>query len=307
MLLAQAQQLAAASGGKVVAILLGHNVDGLASDLGADEVWYVDHPELGDFIWANSLAVLEALLAGQSPRLVLFGDTTIGSGLAGGLSARLDLPLVSYCRQIIPADGHFHYLGQICGGKMLVEGALPDSTTLAAMIPGAFRVEQGKSDEKHSATPVPLEGLDDLLAKNSQRYVFKGYTEPAAGDVDITREKILVSVGRGIQSEDNLSLAQDLADALEGAVSGSRPIIDQSWLPTSRLVGKSGKTVKPKVYLALGISGAPEHTEAITGAGAIVAVNTDPSAPIFNLAKYGVQLDLLDLLPVLTERVRAEK
>jgi electron transfer flavoprotein alpha subunit len=125
--------------------------------------------------------------------------------------------------------------------------------------------------------------------------------------VDITKQSVLVTVGRGIQQKDNLDLAEELAEALGTVVAASRPIIDQSWLPVSRLVGKSGKTVKPKVFLAFGISGAPEHTEGITESEMIIAINTDPAAPIFNIAKYGAEVDMLDLLPVLTEKVKEAK
>jgi electron transfer flavoprotein alpha subunit len=118
---------------------------------------------------------------------------------------------------------------------------------------------------------------------------------------------VLVAVGRGIQQKDNLELAEELAEALGTVVAASRPIIDQNWLPTSRLVGKSGKAVKPKVYLALGISGAPEHAEGISGSDMIIAINTDPAAPIFNQARYGAEVDILDLLPVLTEKVKEAK
>jgi electron transfer flavoprotein alpha subunit len=147
--------------------------------------------------------------------------------------------------------------------------------------------------------PAPaLEGL---------RVALKQYIDPPAGDVDITRQPLLVAVGRGIQREDNLELANELVDALGATLCGTRPVVDQGWLPTTRLVGKSGKAVKPKVYLALGISGAPEHTEAITGSEMIIAINTDPAAPIFDLARYGATVDLLDLLPVLTEKVQQLK
>jgi electron transfer flavoprotein alpha subunit len=121
--------------------------------------------------------------------------------------------------------------------------------------------------------------------------------------VDISKEAVLISVGRGIQNQDAIEMAQELARALGGVVSASRPVVDQGWLPTSRLVGKSGKRVKPKVYLALGISGAPEHVEAITDAEIIIAVNTDPAAPIFGVAQYGAEVDLFDLVPALTAAV----
>jgi electron transfer flavoprotein alpha subunit len=135
----------------------------------------------------------------------------------------------------------------------------------------------------------------------------KRYLEPEMGAVDITQQEVLVAVGRGIQSKDNLELAEELAATLGGAVCGSRPVIDQGWLPLARQVGKSGMQVRPRLYLALGISGAPEHLEGMRGSDLIVAVNTDPAAPIFNEAHYGVVADALDLVPVLTDRIKAAK
>jgi electron transfer flavoprotein alpha subunit len=125
--------------------------------------------------------------------------------------------------------------------------------------------------------------------------------------VDITQQAVLVGVGRGIQQQDNVGLAEELAQALGGAVCASRPVVDQGWLPTTRQVGKSGMTVKPKAYLALGISGAPEHQEGMKGSDLIIAVNTDAKAPIFDVAHYGVEVDVLDLLPALVEAVQARK
>jgi len=135
----------------------------------------------------------------------------------------------------------------------------------------------------------------------------KEYIEPEAGDVDISKEPILISVGRGIQNEDNIELAEELAGLLGGTVCSSRPIVDQGWLPTSRMVGKSGKSVKPKLYLALGISGAPEHIEGMGESETIVAINMDPNAPIFDIATYGVEIDLFDLIDPLLEKVEEAK
>ena len=169
------------------------------------------------------------------------------------------------------------------------------------MVPGGFKAEQGKSATAPEVIPTPAAALDGLRVR------VKNYIEPAVGDVDVAKEPILVAVGRGIQNQDNIDLAKDLAKVLGGEVCGSRPVIDQGWLPTSRLVGKSGKHVKPKVYLALGISGAPEHVEGMRESDVIIAVNTDPAAPIFNVAKYGTTTDLFDLTPVLSEKVRQAK
>ncbi|HBY92861.1 MAG TPA: electron transfer flavoprotein subunit alpha/FixB family protein, partial [Chloroflexi bacterium] len=142
------------------------------------------------------------------------------------------------------------------------------------------------------APPVALTGL---------RTRFKRLIEPEAGDVDITRADIIVAVGRGIQSQDNIELAEELAEALGGVVAASRPVTDAGWLPRTRQVGKSGLKVKPKLYLALGISGAPEHLEGMKEGDLIIAVNTDPNAPIFNVAHYGVVADLFDVTEALVE------
>ena len=135
----------------------------------------------------------------------------------------------------------------------------------------------------------------------------KRYVEPEPGDVDLAKQDVLVAVGRGIQSKDNIALAEELARSLGGAVAGSRPVIDQGWLPLSRQVGKSGLSVKPKLYVALGISGAPEHVEGMKDAGLIVAVNSDPQAPIFNVANYGIVGDALEAIPLLTAAIEAKK
>jgi electron transfer flavoprotein alpha subunit len=135
----------------------------------------------------------------------------------------------------------------------------------------------------------------------------KRYIEPEADQVDITRQEALVAVGRGIESRDNVALAEELAEALGGAVCGSRPVIDQGWLPLSRQVGKSGVTVKPKLYIAAGISGAPEHVEGMRDSDLIIAINSDAQAPIFNVADIGIVGDVADMLPALAEAVRSRK
>jgi electron transfer flavoprotein alpha subunit len=294
VMLAVGRVAAEGTGGDVVAVLLGHDAQGLASDLAADRVLYVDDPALADFTSDAYQTVLAGLISEGEPRAVLFGHTSIGSDVASGLSVRLGLPLVSQCRSV-GADGKF--ISQICGGKIMAEGDLPDPTALVTMVPGAFKPEEGQSASPPSVTSVEAPALDGLRVTLAQ------YVEPEAGDVDISKAPILISVGRGVQTEDNIELVEELAEALGGAVCSSRPVVDQGWLPTSRMVGKSGQTVKPKLYLAMGISGAPEHVEAITDSELIVAINTDPAAPIFDVAQYGAEVDMLDLLETLIEQI----
>ncbi len=301
VMLAAARALANANGGKVIAVLLGHAVQPLASDLAADRVLYMEHPAFADFSSDAHQRALERLIKEHAPRAVLFGDTTMGGDVAPWLSAHLTLSLVSSCRALRVEDNALKFVSQICGGKLMAEGDLPGPTALVLMVPGGFKPEQGRSTQPPELTHIDAPALEDL------RVTVKEYIEPAVGDVDIAREPVLVSIGRGIQNHDNVELAEELAKALGGVVCGSRPVIDQNWLPTTRLVGKSGKAVKPKLYLALGISGAPEHVEAIGDCEMIVAINTDTTAPIFDIAKYGAQIDMLDLLPVLTEQVAQAK
>lgn len=298
LMLAGARALAQETGGEVVAVLLGHNAQSLANNMAAGKVLYVDHPALAEFTSDAYQKALAGLIAEKEPRAVLFASSSIGADVSSVLSSHLNLPLISSC-QSFSADGR--PISQICGGKIMVESDLPDTTTLLTMIPGGYKPEEGQSGKSPEIIKVEAPALDDL------RVTLKQYIEAEAGDVDISKEPILVSVGRGIQNQDNIELAEDLARALGGTVSASRPIVDQGWMSTSRLVGKSGKKVKPKIYLALGISGAPEHVEGMGESEVIIAINTDTNAPIFNVAKYGTTIDLFDLVPALTEKLREIK
>jgi electron transfer flavoprotein alpha subunit len=294
IMLAAAHDLAQITGGKVVAILLGREVKDLASNFNADQVLYADHPLLQDFNPEAYQKTLAQLIDEYKPRVVFFGHTSIGMDIVGGISSQLGLPLISSVRNISAGN---KVISQICGGKIMAECDLPEITTLITLIPGGYKPEQGQSTQSPQVTMVPVRAFDGL------RTMLIQYIEPESGDVDITKEPLLIAVGRGIQTQDNISLVEELAQSIGGVVCASRPVVDQGWLPTSRLVGKSGSTVKPKIYFAIGISGAPEHVEAITGSDVIIAINTDPAAPIFNIAKYGTTADLFDLIPVLTEQI----
>jgi len=301
VMLAAAREMAKATNGKVIAVLLGHDIEPLASDLAADRVLYMEHSVFADFSSDAYQRALENLVGEHKPRAMLFGDTTMGGDVAPWLSTRLALPLVSACRTLRAENASIKFVSQICGGKMMAEGDLPGPTALVMMVPGGFKPEQGCTTQSPELVRVDAPALDDL------RVSVKEYIEPAVGDVDVAREKILVAIGRGVQNKDNVELAEELASALGGVVCASRPVIDQGWLAPTRLVGKSGKAVKPKLYLALGISGAPEHVEAIDNSDMIVAINTDTTAPIFDIAKFGASIDMLDLLPILTEKVQQAK
>lgn len=304
-MLAAGRELVNGLGGKLTALLLGHGAEKLAGSLGAaDTVIYVDHAALAEFTPDAYRRTISAVVKEQTPRLMLIGHTSVGMDVACGVSQDLGTPLVTSCQVIKVNDGQPWYTSLICGGKIIAEGQVPGPTCVVTMMPGGYKPETGRVAAKGApqiSKVSPPTALDDLHVN------LKGYIEPEAGDVDITKMPVLISVGRGIQQKENIGLAESLATVVGGAVSSSRPVVDQGWLPTSRLVGKSGKTVKPKLYLALGISGAPEHVEAIRGAELIIAINTDEKAPIFDLAHFGATVDVLDLLPVLTEKIKATR
>jgi len=292
VMLAAARDLADATSGNVVGVLLGSDSGTLAHNLAADRVLYGDDPALEEFTSDSYKNVLANLIKDNEPKAVLLGSTTIGADVAGGLAAKLGKPIVSSCLSLSGGK----VVSQICGGKILAECELAETTTFITMIPGAYKPELGQSDSPPEISPFDV-SMDDVRVNLTQ------FIEPEIGDVDITNENVLIAVGRGIQTEDNIELAEELAELLGGVVCSSRPIVDQGWLPISRMVGKSGQSVKPKLYLALGISGAPEHAEGMSDADMVVAINIDPGAPIFDIAKYGAEIDLFDLIDYLIEAI----
>jgi electron transfer flavoprotein alpha subunit len=261
---------------------------------------YVDDPLLSEVVAETYAEALVDLLKEKKPRGVVLPLTNVSLGVGTLLGARLRLPVVNFCKDLYVADGKVQARCVLYGGKieaMIVTEAEP---AIFGLWPGARPAEKGRADQR-----PPVVQMTVSLPEPAVHW--KRYIEPEAGDVDITQQEILVAVGRGMQSKEDLHLAVTLAKDLGGAVCGSRPVIDQGWLPLSRQVGKSGVTVKPKLYLALGISGAPEHTEGMKDAALIVAVNSDRRAPIFHIAHYGIVDDVLEVVPALHEVIKARK
>jgi electron transfer flavoprotein alpha subunit len=301
-LLALGRELADGVGTSLQAVLLGHEVRPLAEQLGAaDEVLYVDHPALADPSPEACTQALAMLVRQEQPASLLVPATNVAWEILGSLPAQLEAPFANQCRDVRVVDGRLEARCLVAGGKMEASVAAAAAPVILGIMPGARRADDGRVDR----TP-PVEEATPALPETF-RVRFRRYIEPEAGDIDVTQQAALVSVGRGIQMQDNVALAEELAEALGGAVCASRPVVDQGWLPLSRQIGKSGAIVKPKVYVAAGISGAPEHVEGMKDAELIVAINMDPQAPIFDVAHYGVVGDALDVLPALTEAVRARK
>ena len=298
--LALGKEVAAKLGVPLQAVLLGHGVKDLAGTLGvADSVLYVDHVSLSEPLAAPQAAAL-AQLAGQGkPRAILVPLTNVSLGIGTLLADQIGAPVINFCRNLRVEEGQIEADCMLYGGKIEATVMAKGEPVLIGLWPGSRPPDQGRSDRTPPIEEVSLTLPDQPVVR------FRTYLEPDPSDVDITQQKVLVAVGRGIQSKDNMELAEELAGTLGGAVCGSRPVIDQGWLPLSRQVGKSGLSVKPKLYFALGISGAPEHVEGMKNSPLIIAVNTDPQAPIFSVAHYGVVGDALDVIPALLETIQS--
>jgi electron transfer flavoprotein alpha subunit len=281
----------------------GADLDAVCNELTASysQVWKFDNEALA---YPNAEAIRKLLVAAlPAEAVVLVPHDTFGMDLAPGLSIKMDSVFVSDAVGFEGMEGDsLKVIRQEYSGQ--VSTHLQADISAGAVInvrPGAF-----SPDESKSAGGQVIDKSSEVgdLTVNRQ---FLEVVEAEAGDVDITKEDILVSIGRGIEDQDNIEIAEELAEAVGGVVSCSRPIVDAKWLEKARQVGTSGQTVKPKVYLALGISGSFQHLGGLKGNPFIVAVNKNPKAPIFQVADVGVVEDLLDFVPVLTEKIQEGK
>jgi len=262
-----------------------------------DKVLAMAHESLSPPLAMAWLPAVRAAVESAAPSLVLAPHSSWGMELMPRLAAELDAPYA-------PDVSSFEIADTVSGTRSVYGGKLNARWELAPSPLYVLTLRGG------SFAPAAAGGAGEMVSipatvpeRLASRFV--GYLKQAAGEVDITAADILVSVGRGIESPDNIPLAQALADAVGGVVSCSRPVADKKWLPKSRQVGTSGQTVKPKIYLALGISGAFQHVAGMSGAETIIAVNKDPKAPIFRAAHYGVVGDLFELLPLITGKIKA--
>lgn len=298
-LLGRGKALANELGGACIVALVG-GTDAMLSELGAaDRVVRVDGSGLDQFNPESHAAALAGVVAAKQPRIVLIGYTSIGMDLATTLAVTAGMRQASSCVSVT-VGARTRAVSQLYGGKMLVTSDLGDGPCVVAMLAGASPAEAGRlagSPAVETIAAPPTGG----------RVRFKRLIEPEPGDVDITTQDVLVAIGRGIGKKEDVAVAEELADALGAVVAASRPLVDAGYLPRTRQVGKSGVKVSPKVYLALGISGAPEHVEGMKSSATIIAVNTDKNAPIFNVAHYGLVADLFDVCEELTEAIEDRK
>ena len=293
------QSVAGDLGGPLVALVPGAAPDEAAAALAAwrvDEVVALAHPLLEAYTPDAYTAALQHALAELSPKLVLFPHTYQVRDFGPKLATRLERPFVSDVVKLAVADGRPVFVRQLFQGKLnadvVVDGEPPWFASLQA---GAYRADQlAKGD-----APAPVRRIEPALDASAVRTKAVERFRESKAEVDLSSADVIVSVGRGIKDPENLPVAEKLAAALGGELAGSRPVIDNGWLPLERQVGSSGQSVAPKLYLALGISGAIQHVVGMKGSKTIVAVNKDESAPIFEIADYGIVGDLFEVAPAL--------
>jgi electron transfer flavoprotein alpha subunit len=298
-LITAGRSLADELGGDLHLLVINGDVASFAEELnreGVDAIHTVGAGE--EFNHDVYTQAIEAAHGVVSPTALLMPNTVNGLDYAPAVAGSLDLPLVTDVIGFEATDG-IEVTREQYGGKVETTYEVGADAYALTIRPAEWPKAEGTGD----ATAEPL---DVEIDESKVRSTVNGFEEVAGGDVDITEADVLVSVGRGIEEEENIPLVQELADVLGATLSSSRPIVDNGWLPKNRQVGQSGKVVTPDVYIAIGISGAVQHVAGMKGADTIIAINTDPNAPIFDLADYGIVDDLFDVVPELIEEFGGE-
>ena len=299
-----AQAIAQDTAWPVEVVLPGREIDKLARELAGlavEKVSALDGPALESYTSDAYVHALKHFLSGQHPKLVLFPHTYQVRDFAPRLALAVDRTLISDAIGYKFEDGRLLFTRQMFQGKFVADVAFAgDPPWLATIQVGSYRAEQAK------AGSAPVE-LVPAAAPGEPRVRPHEIFQEVRPSVDLSQAEIIVAVGRGIQEQKNIALADELARALGGEVAASRPICDNGWMPLERQIGSSGQTVSPKLYIALGISGAIQHIVGMKGARTIVAINRDAEAPIFEIADYGIAGNLFDVVPALTVEIKKVK
>jgi electron transfer flavoprotein alpha subunit len=293
-----AAQHAAPALGPVKIAVLGSSVDGIASEVAAAEaaeVIVIDDPALKDYTADGFVLALEQLVGAEKPDRVFLPHTYQTRDFAPALAARVNRPLVTDC--VALKDGA--YVRPMFQGKLQADITV-DGPHIATFQIGAYRADAMRAGAAPAAVRKAAVALDASKIRQKPEPPFK----EARQAVDLSQAERIVAVGRGIKAQEHVQLARQLAEALGAEIAASRPICDAGWLPMDRQIGSSGQTVAPKLYVALGISGAIQHLVGMKGARTIVAVNKDPEAPIFEIADYGIVGDLFEVVPAMLAELK---
>jgi electron transfer flavoprotein alpha subunit len=299
-MLTKGLELAEETNTTLTTVLLGKDVKEQAEKLSeySKRVLVIEDSKLENFNSEAYQRSLSHLITERKPILTLLGHTSFGIDLAPRLATSLNIPLATDCIDLRLDNGKLTITRQMYGGKVNANGLLRKAESYIVTIrQAAFQAEKGLS-MNGEINQVPSILTEEITEKRFIEFVM-----PPPGGVDITAADVLVGIGRGIKDENEIPSVEELAKTLGGVLACSRPIVDKGWLPNTRQVGSSGKTVKPKLYIALGISGAFQHVLGMKNSDLIIAINKDPNAPIFGVADFGIVEDLFKIVPSLKSKV----
>lgn len=303
-MISSAAGLADKTNSSLSAVLLGFKVRELAEKLkkSIPSVLVAEDEKLKSFNSEPYQEVLSKIIKERRPWITFIGHTCLGIDLAPSLAVQLDIPLITNCISLDYKDQSLVATRKTYGGKINSEVIFKENeTVLVTQQVGS--VKKSEDENQNGKTTF----LENFPLKEFNYKKLMGHKDAQIDKIDISQANIIVAVGRAIKEEKNLPLVQELADTLGGVLACSRPIVDKKWLPAERQVGISGKIVKPKLYIAVGISGSFQHCVGMKGSSTIIAVNKDPNAPIFEVAHYGIVDDLFKVVPKLTEKLKKMK
>ncbi len=301
---AAAQDLGSQLQQTVSAVVLGSDATSLVQEIASYDlanVIYASNAKLSEYTPDGYAGAMEHVVRQLAPALAIMSHTYLVRDFAPKLAARFSKSLISDCIRAKVTDGSIKFTRRIFLGKLdadvISDGEAPVFATFQS---GAYRADKAR---KGSGAAVETQEVEVGEIRMTAEAPFQEVKQA----VDLSKAEIIVAIGRGIKSKENIALAEKLAAALGGDIAASRPICDAEWLPIDRQIGSSGQTVAPKLYIALGISGAIQHLVGMKNAGTIAAINKDPEAPIFDIADYGIVGDLFEAVPVLTEEIKKIK
>lgn len=308
-MLSLAHKIANTQGLEITSIILSSNCQPIVDAIKnyCHKIIYVEDSLLENFNTQIYLPILSQIINETQPRLIMIGHTGFGTDLAPYLAGSLSIPLLTDVFDVELSPDRLLVRRQMYGGKVTAEFITKKMPAMVTVRPGSF--------EKVFALSSSISQLLGNIQKLSitidptipEKFKFLGYEEVPTTGIDITKSDIIVAVGRGIKEQKNLTMIENFANDIGATLACTRPIIDAGWLPKDRQVGSSGKTVKPKLYIALGISGAFQHISGMKNSETIIAVNKDPEAPIFSVAHYGVVGDLIKIVPLLAAKIKELK
>lgn len=303
--IAAAQGLGEELGQEVSAVMLGSGANQLADEIAAyalAKVIYAEHEKLKQYTPDGYTDAMEQVIRALDPQYIIMPHTYLVRDYAPKLAARFGKGLISDCIRAKTADGKVTFTRRIFLGKIdadvISDGEPPMFATFQS---GAYRGDQAQKGSSNAAVETMQVEVGEVRMKPEPPF------QEVKQAVDLSKAEVIVAIGRGIKGKENIELAEKLAAVLGGDIAASRPICDAEWLPIDRQIGSSGQTVAPKLYIALGISGAIQHLVGMKNSGTIVAINKDPEAPIFDIADYGIVGDLFEAVPVLTEEIKKLK